>query len=61
VPGPDPLMVVRPAYPDATLEAADPRVDFRQRELFYLSSERFADLMEVLAWRLAPAPAAQTP
>jgi len=54
-------MVVRPAYPDATLEAADPRVDFRQRELFYLSSERFADLMEVLAWRLAPAPAAQTP
>lgn len=59
--GPEPLLVVRPAYPDATLAAADPHVDFRKRELFYLSSERFADLMEILAWRLVPAPGAQPP
>lgn len=60
-PGPEPLLVVRPAYGDATLEAADRRADFRKRELFYLSSERFADLMEVLDWRLVPAPGAQSP
>ncbi|WP_372422968.1 ChbG/HpnK family deacetylase [Salinarimonas chemoclinalis] len=55
-PGPAPLLVVRPAYPDATLEAQDRLAERRGRELFYLSSTRFSDLMEVLSWRLVPAP-----
>lgn len=61
MPGPEPLLLVRPAYPDATLAALDRRVDFRKRELFYLSSERYADLMEILGWRLVPAPSAHAP
>lgn len=59
--GPAPLLVGTPAYRDATLDALGPRAEIRERELFYLSSERFADLMEVMAWRLVPAPAAHSP
>ncbi|GGK31658.1 ChbG/HpnK family deacetylase [Salinarimonas ramus] len=55
-PGRAPLLVTRPAYPDATLEALDRLSERRGRELFYLSSTRFADLMEILDWRLVPAP-----
>lgn len=56
--GPAPLLVCRPAYRDATLEAYDSRAEMRERELFYLSSQRFADLMEVLSLDLVAAPTA---
>ncbi len=54
--GPAPLLVCRPGYRDATLDGLDPHAPMREAELFYLSSSRFADLIEVLALTLVPAP-----
>ena len=54
--GPAPVLVTRPAYRDATLERIDPEGERRERALFYLSSGRFADLMEVARLRLVPGP-----
>lgn len=54
--GPAPILVTRPAYRDAALERLDPGADRRERALFYLSSGRFADLLEVARLDLVPAP-----
>ncbi|MCC5978630.1 MAG: ChbG/HpnK family deacetylase [Salinarimonas sp.] len=54
--GPAPMVFCRPAYADDMLERSDPIVDRRMRELMYLSSTRFADMLELLAIRLVRDP-----
>ncbi|TVR07802.1 MAG: ChbG/HpnK family deacetylase [Salinarimonadaceae bacterium] len=54
--GPAHLVVCRPAYLDDEIERLDRRADRRMRELMYLSSTRYTDLLEVLGLRLLHAP-----
>lgn len=54
--GPAPMVVCRPGYPDEALASDDPLADRRMRELMYLSSTRFADMLELLTLRLVRDP-----
>lgn len=51
-----PVVMCHPGYVDDELERLDPVVATRSRELMYLSSERFIDLLEVMEVRLVPRP-----
>ncbi len=54
--GATPMIFCRPAYIDDALERSDTMADRRMRELMYLSSTRFADMLELLAIRLVRDP-----
>lgn len=54
--GPAPVVACRPGYPDEALASDDPLADRRMRELMYLSSTRFADMLELLTLRLVRDP-----
>jgi chitin disaccharide deacetylase len=54
--GPRPLVMCHPGHADAELQAIDPVVATRPRELAYLTSDGFAALLERLGLVLAPAP-----
>lgn len=51
------LVACRPAYLDDEIERLDRGADRRMRELMYLSSTRYTDLLEVLGLTLARRPA----
>ncbi|MCG6121232.1 MAG: ChbG/HpnK family deacetylase [Microvirga sp.] len=55
--GPAHLVVCRPSYLDDEIERLDRRAERRMRELMYLSSNGFTDLLEVLGLRLSRGPA----
>lgn len=54
--GPSPVVMCHPGYVDEELERVDPVVGARSRELMFLSSGRFLDLLEVVGATLAPRP-----
>jgi predicted glycoside hydrolase/deacetylase ChbG (UPF0249 family) len=54
--GPAPMVTCRPGYPDDAHAPDDPLADRRMRELMYLSSTRFADMLELLKLRLVRDP-----
>jgi len=54
--GPRPVVMCHPGYVDDELERTDAVVGSRSRELAFLSSGRFLDLLEVLQVTLAPRP-----
>ncbi len=54
--GPAPVIACRPGYVDDALERMGGIVATRSRDLMYLSSTRFTDLLDVLGVRLVPAP-----
>lgn len=54
--GPAPMVVCRPGYPDDAIAGTDRIADRRMRELMYLSSTRFADMLELLAIQLVRDP-----
>jgi len=53
---PAPMVTCRPGYPDDAHAPDDPLADRRMRELMYLSSTRFADMLELLTIRLVRDP-----
>lgn len=55
-PGPAPMVTCRPGYPDDAIAQTDRIADRRMRELMYLSSTRFADMLELLTLRLVRDP-----
>ncbi|KPQ11315.1 MAG: hypothetical protein HLUCCO17_06680 [Saliniramus fredricksonii] len=55
-PGPAPMVTCRPGYPDDAHAPDDPLADRRMRELMYLSSTRFADMLDLLTLRLVRDP-----
>lgn len=55
-PGPAPMVICRPAYPEEALTHDDRLTERQMRELMYLSSTRFADLLELLSIRLVRGP-----
>jgi predicted glycoside hydrolase/deacetylase ChbG (UPF0249 family) len=55
-PGAMPMVTCRPGYPDDAHAHDDPLADRRMRELMYLSSTRFADMLELLKLRLVRDP-----
>jgi predicted glycoside hydrolase/deacetylase ChbG (UPF0249 family) len=54
--GPRPVITCRPGYVDDALGRLDSLVESRSRELMYLSSTRFTDLLDVLRITLVPSP-----
>ena len=54
--GPRPIITCRPGYVDDALGRLDKLVESRSRELMYLSSTRFTDLLDVLRITLVPSP-----
>lgn len=54
--GPAPMVVCRPGYPDDAIAVHDKLADRRMRELMYLSSTRYTDMLELLAIRLVRDP-----
>jgi predicted glycoside hydrolase/deacetylase ChbG (UPF0249 family) len=54
--GPRPLVMCHPGHADAELQAIDPVVATRPRELAYLASDGFAALLERHGLVLASAP-----
>ena len=54
--GPAPMVVCRPGYQDDAVAQTDRIADRRMRELMYLSSTRFADMLELLAIQLVRDP-----
>lgn len=54
--GPRPVITCRPGYVDDALGRLDALVESRSRELMYLSSTRFTDLLDVLRITLVPSP-----
>jgi chitin disaccharide deacetylase len=59
--GPRPVIACRPGYVDDALEGTGGVVESRSRELMYLSSTRFTDLLEVLGITLVPSPVNRPP
>ncbi|HSP23705.1 MAG TPA: ChbG/HpnK family deacetylase [Saliniramus sp.] len=59
--GPQPLIACRPGYIDDALERMGGVVESRSRELMYLSSTRFTDLLEVLGITLVASPVNRPP
>lgn len=54
--GPAPVVMCHPGHVDAELPGLDPVVEARARELAYLASPGFADLIDRLGLALAPQP-----
>lgn len=54
--GPRPVITCRPGYVDDALGRMDGPAESRSRELMYLSSTRFTDLLDVLRITLVPSP-----
>jgi chitin disaccharide deacetylase len=59
--GPHPVIACRPGYIDDALERMGGVVESRSRELMYLSSTRFTDLLEVLGITLVASPVNRPP
>jgi len=59
--GPHPVVGCRPGYIDDALERTGGVVESRSRELMYLSSTRFTDLLEVLGVTLVASPVNRPP
>jgi chitin disaccharide deacetylase len=59
--GPRPVIACRPGYIDDALERMGGVVESRSRELMYLSSTRFTDLLEVLGVTLVASPVNRPP
>jgi chitin disaccharide deacetylase len=59
--GPRPVISCRPGYIDDALERMGGVVESRSRELMYLSSTRFTDLLEVLGITLVASPVNRPP